>query len=329
MNRTVSDPSTPSSKETAVIDLYVGLTDHSGVQILLFTLTVLLGGWFCFHFLLLPALHWFFHQTLEATIVYGDSLWSRYTNWEVILEQEGGGETHYFFNPLLSFLPFIVLVGFAIAFFVTTLLPPKIGFMRQKIRREVINMLDRVVRVLGLHHQDNAHTALEQQLLQMDLRSLHAFAVHNGMPFNDLEDLQKALRWEHQPVWKKVLRINDAIRLYMRSYFTVEYGNQMLGFVYIGAAVLIILIGLRGLKFIPPTKPSVIIFALFLEFVLLLLYAITVIYTRSEDEERSWGTTPEPSRNAAQLPESETEQMRAQARQLLETFLLNSPRRQQ
>jgi hypothetical protein len=78
--------------------------------------------------------------------------------------------------------------------------------------------------------------------------------------------------------------VNDGIRMYMRYYFTVQYSNAVLGFVYIGAAVLIIIIGLRGLKFIPPTEPSLVLFALGLEFSLLIVYAVTLMYARQEEE---------------------------------------------
>jgi hypothetical protein len=75
--------------------------------------------------------------------------------------------------------------------------------------------------------------------------------------------------------------------MYMRFYFTVKYGNTVLGFVYIGAAVLIIIVGLRGLKFIPPTQPSVVLFALGLEFTLLVIYAFSLIYTKQDDEQEA------------------------------------------
>jgi arginine exporter protein ArgO len=57
-----------------------------------------------------------------------------------------------------------------------------------------------------------------------------------------------------------------------------------LGLVYIGAAVLIIIIGMRGLKFIPSTQPSLVFFALGLEFSVLLTYAFSVMYSRSDNE---------------------------------------------
>jgi len=57
----------------------------------------------------------------------------------------------------------------------------------------------------------------------------------------------------------------------------------VLGLVYIGAAVLIIVIGLRGLKFLPATDPSVVLGALGLEFLLLITYAAMLMYGRGEE----------------------------------------------
>jgi len=51
-----------------------------------------------------------------------------------------------------------------------------------------------------------------------------------------------------------------------------------------GAVLIIIIIGLRGLKFIPPTQPSLVLFALGLEFTLLITYALTLMYTRQDEE---------------------------------------------
>lgn len=81
----------------------------------------------------------------------------------------------------------------------------------------------------------------------------------------------------------KMIHPLRGLNVYMRLYFTEKYGNPILGMVYIGAAVLIIIIGLRGLKFIPASQPSLIFFALGLEFSLLFLYAFTLIFSKPED----------------------------------------------
>lgn len=79
-------------------------------------------------------------------------------------------------------------------------------------------------------------------------------------------------------------KITPALRLYMAHHFTEKYANNVTGFAYIGAAILIIIIGIRGLKFIPPTEPSLILFAILLEFSLLALLGVSLFYT--EEEER-------------------------------------------
>ncbi len=74
------------------------------------------------------------------------------------------------------------------------------------------------------------------------------------------------------------------LRLYMSHHFTEKYANFVTGLAYGGAAVLIVAVGIRGLKFIPAARPSIILLAIILEFTMLSLLAFTLIYT--EEEER-------------------------------------------
>ncbi|MBM2815737.1 MAG: hypothetical protein HW421_2499 [Ignavibacteria bacterium] len=95
----------------------------------------------------------------------------------------------------------------------------------------------------------------------------------------EIEDSKDGLEWRHNHLlfWK-------GTRLYMAHHFTEKYSNNVTGLAYGGAAFLIIAVGIRGLKFIPPTKPSFILLAIFLEFTMLSLLAVTLVYT--EEEER-------------------------------------------
>ena len=70
----------------------------------------------------------------------------------------------------------------------------------------------------------------------------------------------------------------------MKFYVTKKYSNFILGLVYFGAAILIIIIGLRGLKFIPAQEPSLVFFSLGLEFCLLVTYAITLMFGKDDNE---------------------------------------------
>lgn len=95
----------------------------------------------------------------------------------------------------------------------------------------------------------------------------------------EIEDIKAAHAWEGNH-----LKIFSALRLYMAHHFTERYSNNVTGFAYGGAAILIIAVGIRGLKFIPSTRPSLILFAILLEFSMLALLAFVLFYT--EEEER-------------------------------------------
>ncbi len=95
----------------------------------------------------------------------------------------------------------------------------------------------------------------------------------------EIEDIKSAHEW-----MSNHFKIFNALRLYMAHHFTERYSNNVTGFAYGGAALLIIAVGIRGLKFIPSTRPSLILFAILLEFSMLALLAMTLFYT--EEEER-------------------------------------------
>jgi hypothetical protein len=95
----------------------------------------------------------------------------------------------------------------------------------------------------------------------------------------EIEDTKEGLEWR-----KNHFLIGKGMKLYMSHHFTEKYANNVTGLAYGGAAILIIAVGIRGLKFIPPTKPSFILLAIFLEFSMLSLMALTLVYT--EEEER-------------------------------------------
>ena len=95
----------------------------------------------------------------------------------------------------------------------------------------------------------------------------------------EIENLKAAQDWQ-KGRWK----IMPALRLYMAHHFTERYANNVTGFAYGGAAILIIVVGIRGLKFIPAARPSVMFFSILLEFTLLALMAVSLFYT--EEEER-------------------------------------------
>lgn len=95
----------------------------------------------------------------------------------------------------------------------------------------------------------------------------------------EIEDTKNGLIWR-----RNRFHMLRGFRLYMSHHFTEKYANLTTGLAYGGAAFLIVAVGVRGLKFIPAQKPSWIFLAITLEFTMLSLLAVTLIYT--EEEER-------------------------------------------
>jgi hypothetical protein len=95
----------------------------------------------------------------------------------------------------------------------------------------------------------------------------------------EILDTKNALLWR-----RNHFQVFKGVRLYMSHHITEKYQNFVTGMAYGGAAFLIVAVGIRGLKFIPAAKPSFILLAIFLEFTMLSLLAITLMYT--EEEER-------------------------------------------
>jgi hypothetical protein len=95
----------------------------------------------------------------------------------------------------------------------------------------------------------------------------------------EIEDTKNGLLWR-----RNHLKWGKGLRLYMSHHFTEKYQNNVTGLAYGGAAVLIVAIGIRGLKLIPAARPSWILLAIGLEFTMLGLMAFTLFYT--EEEER-------------------------------------------
>lgn len=258
---------------------YFELSEHNSIQVILFFMIALVVAAVFLRFAAIPMLYSFFKSFMNATIAQN----SYYMGWSVLAFPDTAGETEYWFNPLLALFPIIFAAGIIAGVYITAILPQKIGFMRQKIEREIINFLDRISRIKYGEHTESELREIVDEILTADVRQLHDYAEDYGVSFEELDILRDALKWREGGLFYKILHIQDAIQYYLRMYYTQKYGNAILGWVYVGAAVLIIIIGVRGLKFIPASSPSIILFALALEFVMLIFYAITVIYSKQDD----------------------------------------------
>lgn len=94
---------------------------------------------------------------------------------------------------------------------------------------------------------------------------------------------------------KKINEPKTAFGRYMVYKFIPQYSNNVMGLVYVGAAILIIIVGMRGLgelvgqlgifpQFMlneagTKISPTVVVLSLFLEFLLLIILAVVTFFT--------------------------------------------------
>ncbi|MCL5991946.1 MAG: hypothetical protein M1419_07580, partial [Bacteroidetes bacterium] len=243
---------------------YFELSEHNFTQVVIFYF-ITICGLILAMVILLPVMHWFFHDFLRGT-VYNDSgtslqyfietskdksVVSYIFNWAIDLNKDTSLEARYWFNPFLTLVLQSALFGLVISIVISSLLPESLGYMRQKIDREVVNTIEKISQLKYGYHSDDNYKEILNDILHADLRSLQTYVEELNMTMEDLKTLHNAIKWMDAGTLYRLWHVNDGIRMYMRYYFTVQYSNAVLGFVYIGAAVLIIIIGLRGLKFIP------------------------------------------------------------------------------
>ena len=72
-----------------------------------------------------------------------------------------------------------------------------------------------------------------------------------------------------------------AFRSYMRENFIPEYRNNVTAVAFLGTAFLIMTIGLRGIKFLTPHQPDLIILAIIVEISVLCTLGMTTWYERN------------------------------------------------
>lgn len=212
---------------------------------------------------------------------------SYWGNWAVDLHTPTSMEadSRYWFQPLFSFSSISFLSALLIATMVTTLMPVSVGYFRQKIEREIITSLANIHLVIYGTRCENYDTEIANQIINADANELRDLSQLWRIHFDDLSILRDALNWRNNNFLYKLIHPIGGLRLYLRNHFTEKYANTILGFVYIGAAFLIIIIGLRGLKFIPASEPSLVFFALGLEFSILITYAFTLMFARPDEQE--------------------------------------------
>ncbi len=276
---------------------YFELTEHNASQITIFILLVIIFIGLLF-WIVLPVIKAFFEIFLQSEVYHLDGDLLPYSlenqnpkketsylfSWAIDTYQGALDESRYWFNPVLSSGFQITVLSLALSALITSVLPRKAGLLRQKIDREIAHAISKIAYAVYGAQTDAEQKEIVNQLRYADDRQLLHLVDEWNIKYQDLAALRRVVRWREMPFLQRAIRFNDGLQFYLKFYFTIKYSNTVLGFVYIGAGVLIIIIGLRGIKFIPPNQPSLVLFALGLEFTLLVIYAVSVMYSKQEGE---------------------------------------------
>ena len=175
----------------------------------------------------------------------------------------------------MTFGIFGIFFGFIIAVIVTAMLPRQIGYIANKIEREIDATIDRIDEQTGDKISREEIERITAPNSKDDLTPIEK--QFGPVIVSEIEDVRNARKWK-----RNKLVFTKGLRLYMVRHFSEKYSNNVQGFAYGGAALLIVIIGIRGLKFIPPTQPSILLAAITLEFSMLVLLAVTLFYTEEE-----------------------------------------------
>lgn len=258
----------------------------TALQATLFGVLLVVSGILFFHLLALPVLEAIFRDSLGARIDFVN----RWYEWGLVVDLNSEGIYNrdleakvYLFNPMLALAPVTIAMGFVVASIVSALLPPSVGLLRKNLEREIAQALHQLAEnVYGIASQPLVAEEIALRIRKATTVQLHDIATEYGTSTDDLLLLQRALLWQSGGL-RRIVFLASAVRLYLRNHFTIEYEQAVLGSIYVGAAVLIIIIGLRGLQFIPKERPSLVLFAIALEFVLLIAYAVTLMFSPSQE----------------------------------------------
>ncbi len=197
---------------------------------------------------------------------------------EWIIFGEKLGEDPIVIQPVITFGIFSIFFGFVVAILVTALLPRSLGYIANKIEREIDHTIDRIDEQTG---DKISREEIERITAANAKDDLTAIGKEFGpVIVDEIEDVRAANRWKKNRM--NPFMVFKGLRLYMTRHFAEKYSNNVQGFAYGGAAILIVVIGIRGLKFIPPTQPSILLAAITLEFTMLTLLAVTLFYTEEE-----------------------------------------------
>lgn len=189
------------------------------------------------------------------------------------------GQTLYFVNPYFAFMPLHIFFALVVAFLVSMFLPQGSGlaWVRAKMLREYERVGSLLEKQFDAHDVDfSAILGVSQEQREHMLR----FTTLPQVIISEVDDYMAIRRYVNGESANPL----TPIKFYFRYRISASYGNLIQGLVSGGAAILIFVIGLRGLKLIPQEEPSLILMALSIEFILLIVLMIT--FAGSAQEER-------------------------------------------
>ncbi|MDH7515590.1 MAG: hypothetical protein QHI48_06935 [Bacteroidota bacterium] len=188
-------------------------------------------------------------------------------------------DTVYFINPTIAFFPIYLAVSFLVAFAVSLFLSGggSLGIIRASLLRTYERM------EFMLRKQCESHQLAFDPLTRLSPEERERAILNSTLPevtVNEMADFLMVREW----LARRRLNPLIPLKFYFRYRLSDAYGNLIQGLVAGGAAILIFVIGLRGIKFIPAEEPSLILMGLSLEFVLLVVLMFT--FAGSAQEER-------------------------------------------
>lgn len=187
--------------------------------------------------------------------------------------------TLYFINPYLAIFPLHVFLAGLIAFLVSMYLPA--GSSMAWVRNKLVRDYDRVGSLL--EKQFDAHGVDFRQMFSLSRSKREQLLRFTTLPQVVVTEVEDYISL-HDYIEGKSRNFLTPVLFYFRYRISATYGNLIQGLVSGGAAILIFVIGLRGLKLIPSEEPSLILMALSIEFILLIVLMVT--FAGSAQEER-------------------------------------------
>ncbi len=113
---------------------------------------------------------------------------------------------------------------------------------------------------------------------------IHAFLGAVLQSFHIAPEFGEHLRYDTKKWLQKEQSARRAFRAYMRHSFIPEYRNNVTAVAFLGTAFLIFTIGMRGIKFMVPHQPDMIIMAIIVEISVLCMLGFTTWYERSDEQ---------------------------------------------